>query len=510
MSIESMRHLSNGAFKWYFRYRLPELHHFMEHPHDVQESWRERLLQAAAYTSFGRSYDFHNIETYREFADRIPIQDYESFRPLIHQMMLGQRDVLWPGKVTLFSKSSGTTGGKSKFLPVSEENLQQSHLKGGWDTMTFLYENKEDASVMEGRNLILPGSIAHFEDHPASIIGDVSALMINRLPLVGRPFYSPDIETALLPSWEEKIQKVLPIVVDQDIRMFGGVPTWMIVLFRRLLERTGKSNLKEIWPNLQAYIHGGVSFGPYKEQFKSLIQDDNFIFQEVFNASEGYFATQNEVGTGDMLLLLDNGVYHEFLPMEEWGKEHPRAIPLSEVVLGKTYAMVITTNSGLWRYNLGDTVTFTSIAPYKIKIAGRTKQFINAFGEELMVDNAEQALLRTCTATSASVADYTVAPMYFAGNQGKGGHEWAIEFETLPTSMDAFTVLLDEHLKSLNTDYEAKRFKGLAMNLPKVHALPKGTFHTWMQGKGKFGGQNKVPRLANHRDFMEEILQIIS
>jgi hypothetical protein len=333
-------------------------------------------------------------------------------------------------------------------------------------------------------------------------------VMISQMPFFVRPFFTPDFETALMPDFEKKIERMAGICSREDVVMLGGVPTWTVVLFRRILELTGKQNMLEVWPNLQAYIHGGVSFTPYREQFRKFFPSEKVSYQEIYNASEGYFAIQNDFTAKDMLLLLDNGVYYEFLPMEEWHKEYPKAIPLEAVEVGKNYAIVISTNAGLWRYKIGDTVTFTSVLPYKIKITGRTRQFVNAFGEEVMVDNTDRTLSETCKATGAIVLEYTVAPVYFKGS-GKGGHEWLVEFERKPADLKYFSQLLDKNLQRINSDYEAKRYRNLALEPLRLRPVPPGTFHKWLKMKGKYGGQHKVPRLSNERSYVDEILTFL-
>ncbi|TAK35043.1 MAG: GH3 auxin-responsive promoter family protein [Saprospiraceae bacterium] len=511
-----MRQLANILFRRYLRQRMSRIRRFMAKPHEVQRALLKNLLLTAGDTQWGRRYNYWSIKLPKQFAKRVPVQDYDSLKPFIERMMHGEKDVLWNGRVEYFSKSSGTTNDKSKFIPVSSQNLRQCHIRGSWDTMSCFYGQRPDARQFERRSLLMGGSLGSFEPFPKTIVGDVSAVMISQMPWVARPFFTPDFQTALLPDFEEKIERMVRICSQHDVVMVGGVPTWTVVLFRKILEYTGKSNLLEVWPNLQGYIHGGVSFTPYREQFRQFLPSDSVSYQEIYNASEGYFALQNDFGSDDLLLLLDNGVYYEFLPMEEWNTERPRAIPLEEVELGKNYAIVISTNAGLWRYTPGDTVTFTSISPYKIKITGRTRQFINVFGEEVMVENTDRALADTCRATGAVVPEYTVAPVYFKGS-GKGGHEWLVEFERVPPgpgssgqALAAFSRQLDLNLQRINSDYEAKRFRNMALAPLRLHSLPPGTFHNWMKKRGKFGGQNKVPRLSNERRYVEEVLAFLA
>ena len=503
-----MRKLANSLFRQYLQFRMRHIRRYKKHPHDVQREWLERLLLTARDTEWGQRHDFKSLKSYRQFAKRIPVQDYESLKPSIQRMMHGEKDVLWNGRIRYFSKSSGTTEDKSKFIPVSSQNLRYCHKGGSWDTTAIFYDQRPDAELFRRRSLLMGGSLGRFEPFPKSILGDVSAVMISQMPFFVRPFFTPDFGTALLPDFEEKIARMARICSQEDVVMLGGVPTWTVVLFRRILELTGKADMLEVWPNLQAYIHGGVSFTPYREQFRQFFPSEKTMrpvsYLEIYNASEGYFAIQDVLATYDLLLLLNNGVFFEFLPMEEWQKDYPRAVPLEAVEVGKNYALVISTNAGLWRYKIGDTVAFTSVSPYKIKITGRTRQFVNAFGEEVMVENTDRALAETCLATGAVVAEYTVAPVYFKG-AGKGGHEWLVEFDHPPADLIHFSHLLDKNLQNINSDYEAKRYHNLALEPLRLRSLPSGTFHQWLKMKGKYGGQHKVPRLSNERRYVEEI-----
>ena len=480
----------------------------MDQPHLFQKRMLDELVRSATWTEWGRRHRFTEIREPADFAEAIPLQDYDSLKPYIRRAMHGEKDVLWHGQTRWFSKSSGTTNDRSKFLPVTSQNLKTCHIRGTWDTMTLFYHNRPDARQFECKSLVMGGSLQKFEPYPKSLIGDVSAIMIRRMPYIGRPFYTPDFKTALMADFEEKLDRMARIVsAERNIVMIGGVPTWTVVLLRKVLAMTGKSHMLEIWPHFQGYIHGGVSFAPYRNQFERFFPSSKISYQEIYNASEGYFAVQNDFQSDDLLLLLDNGVYYEFLPMEEWEKPEPQAVPIWEVKPGKNYALVISTNAGLWRYLPGDTVKFTSVAPYKIKITGRTKQYLNAFGEEIMVENAEMALAMTCGNTGAQVAEYTVAPIYLDG-QERGGHQWIIEFDKAPNDLLAFATLLDRNLQRINSDYEAKRYKDIALKNLVIQPVPAGTFHHWLKSKGKLGGQHKVPRLANHRRYVEEILAI--
>lgn len=484
----------------------------MKHPFEAQNEVFQNLIQSASHTEWGKKHNYKSIKTIEDFRKNVPIQDYESHKPYITRMMEGESDILWSGKVELFSKSSGTTNDKSKFIPVSRQNFNGCHIHGSWDTLGVMYEKIPDCSVFGGKNFVMAGNHARYKPGLNTIYGDVSALMVRNMPMIAKPFFEPDFDIILRDDWESKIQLMAEIACRKDvapqIRMVGGVPTWILVFFRHILEISGKSNMLEVWPNFEAFIHGGVSMAPYWEQFQRMLPSPKVSYVEVYNASEGYFATQCDLDQDDMLLLLKNGVYYEFLPMEEWHKENPQAISLEEVELGKNYALVISTNAGLWRYLIGDTVTFTSKFPYKIKITGRTKQFVNAFGEEVMVANTDKAIAEACQEMEAIVSEYTVAPVFINGS-GKGGHEWLIEFEKEPPNLEAFNTLLDQKLQKANSDYEAKRYKNMALQQLQMRALPKGTFLNWMRSKGRYGNQSKVPRLANNRQYVEEILNFV-
>lgn len=499
----------NAILSKYLRTRMRRIEWFMDKPHEAQGYWFQKLIQHSRNTQWGQEHDYKSIKSHKDFTERVAIQDYDSLKPYIRKMMLGEENVLWTGKTNWFSKSSGTTSDKSKYIPVSLEHHKQCLIRGSIDTLSLYHNNNPHAKIFKGKGIVMGGSKEPFVDYPKSITGDVSALMLDQMPFIAKYFYTPDMETALMKDWEPKIRRIAEITSQQNITNLGGVPTWTIVLFRTILEMTGKDHILDVWPNLEVYIHGGVSFTPYKEQFKKFLPSDQVSLFEIYNASEGYFSIQFDSKDDDMLLLLDNGIYYEFIAPEEWNKDYPKAIPLWEVEEEKNYAIVISTNSGLWRYMPGDTVKFTSTSPYKIKVTGRTKHFINAFGEEVMIENTDKALAITCQELDTAVTEYTVAPIYF-NNHEKGGHEWLIEFESTPKDINLFTKKLDLNLQLINSDYEAKRFKGMALDQLVIRSLPKGSFHNWMKEKGKYGGQNKVPRLANHRKYLEEILAITS
>ncbi len=505
-----MRKSFNALFKKYYQFRYRRLDAMVNTPLDLQQQWFESLLYDAQYTEWGQTHGYSSIKTYADFCQKVPIQDYEGFKPYISRMMEGEPDVLWPGQTLLFSKSSGTTNDKSKFIPVSDQNFRNCHIQGTWDTMTAYYNEHPDSLIFAGKNFVMGGSYQQYKPESPIIFGDVSALMIKNMPIIARPFFEPDFDICLMAEWELKLEKMVDVGTDpkiaSEVTMVGGVPTWVIVLFRKLLERTGKDNILDIWPNFEAFIHGGVGMAPYRKQMQRFLPSEKINYHEVYNASEGYFATQLNKEDDDMLLLLNNGVFYEFLPMEEWDSNDPQAIPLEGVELNKVYALIISTNAGLWRYQIGDTVKFTSLKPYKIQITGRTQQFINTFGEEVMVANTDKALVKTCRQFAVTASEYTVGPVYFH-NDEKGGHEWLIEFEKEPVDLDEFANQLDLNLQLINSDYEAKRYKDLALTRLRLHPVPAGTFLDWMRSRGKFGNQNKIPRLSNSREYVNELLR---
>lgn len=503
--------LFNTMFRWYIRQRIPRIQRFENYPIEVQNLLFRDLIDTAKNTKWGKQYDYENITTPADYRRRVPVSTYEDIFPYIERMMHGERDVLWPGIVGWFSKSSGTTSGKSKYIPVTEISLRTCHIGGAHDLMAKWYDNNEDARLFEGKGLMMGGSHEAFEPYPKTRVGDVSALMMQHMPGYVYRFSTPDVETMLEKNFDKKLSRMAAITPTERVTSLMGVPTWSIALFRRILDATGKDNLLEVWPNFQLYMHGGVNFEPYRQQFQEFFPDEKVRYLNVYNASEGFFAAQleNEAYEGEMTLLLDNGVFYEFLPESEWHKEQPEAIDLQDIELGENYAIVISTNAGLWRYVPGDTVSFTAKRPYKLKITGRTKHYINAFGEEVMVANTDAALAKTCEQTQAQISEYTVAPKLLS-RASYGRHEWLIEFDREPESLEKFSTLLDKNLQNINSDYEAKRFKDIALHPLFIHKIPKGTFHSWLRSKGRYGGQNKVPRLANERKYLEEIMGFIS
>jgi len=485
--------------------RIHQIELFMKYPLEVQQEWLRRLINCARNTEFGRQYDFRSIQTYEEFCNRVPLNDYESLKPFIDRLRQGEQNVLWPTEIKCFAKSSGTTNDKSKFIPVSQEALEECHFKGGKDMLSIYCNSHPDTNLFAGKAIAMGGTHEIVEVNNDSYYqGDLSAILIQHLPVWVEYLRTPGLSIALMDEWESKIEKMAAATMQHDVTNISGVPSWTLLLFRKVLEITGKKNLLEVWPNFELYIHGGVNFVPYRDQFAKLLPSSAVNYLETYNATEGFFGIQDRNGASDMLLMLDYGIFYEFIAFEDGSQDLSRVISLADVVPGVNYAVVITTNGGLWRYMLGDTVKFTSVRPYRIQITGRTRNFINAFGEELIVENAEKALSVACGRCNALLGEFTGAPVYY-GEQ-KGAHEWLIEFEKEPADLGFFTEIFDNALKSLNSDYEAKRYHDLLLGQPLIRVMPRGTFYRWLKVKGKLGGQNKVPRLANERKYVEEIL----
>ncbi len=498
----------NSIISWLLKKRIHQIDLFLKYPIDVQTELLNRLLFDSKNTEFGKEYNFETIKNYKEFSNKVPIRNYESFSPFIERSRKGEQNIFWNTHIKWFAKSSGTTNAKSKFIPVSDQAIENCHLKAGKDMLCLYINNNPTTQLFTGKSLRLGGSAAVYEDNN-TYFGDLSAIIIENLPFWADFSSTPKQEIALMSEWESKMEAIVNETIHENITSLAGVPSWMLVLLNRVLEKTGKNNILEVWPNLEVYFHGGVNFNPYREQFKKLIPKTAFQFYETYNASEGFFAIQDQNGSYDLLLMLDYGIFYEFIPMDQYDGENSIAIPLSEVQLGVNYALVISTNGGLWRYLIGDTVKFTSTDPYRIRITGRTKHFINVFGEEIIIENAEDALKKACEKTKAMITDYTVSPVFMDGRKS-GKHEWMIEFSKAPKNIDYFTELLDNALKSINSDYEAKRYQNMTLSMPIVHQARKGLFYDWLKMKEKLGGQHKVPRLSNHREFMEELLQLSS
>ncbi len=498
----------NSIFTWYMKKRIHQIELFMKYPLDVQQEWLNSLVTSAQNTEWGKMYDYKSILTPAQFKERVPIQTYDTLKPYIERMLKGEQNILWPSEIKWFAKSSGTTSDRSKFIPVSQEALDECHFKGGKDMISIYCNNRPNTQMFTGKGLVLGGSHQINQLCQDIHYGDLSAVLIKNLPMWAEYYRTPDMAIALMDNYEEKMDKMAEATIKENVTNISGVPTWTIVLAKKVLEITGKKNLLEVWPNLELYFHGAVNFTPYRAQFKELIPSPDMYYLETYNASEGFFGIQDQDNSEELLLMLDYGVYYEFLPIENIDDEQPKTLSLEEVELYKNYAIIISTNAGLWRYLIGDTIQFTSLAPFRIKITGRTKHFINAFGEEVIIDNAENALTKACQATDAKIKDYTACPIYFKDDQA-GGHEWIIEFAQQPKDFEKFVQILDQTLREVNSDYDAKRFNDLVLVKPKVHNAAADTFYKWLKSKDKLGGQHKVPRLANNRDYVDEILTFL-
>ncbi|NNK10114.1 MAG: GH3 auxin-responsive promoter family protein [Flavobacteriaceae bacterium] len=500
--------LFNSIASWLLKKRYHQIELFLKYPAEVQQEVLEQLLEIAEDTEFGKKYDFDSIENYKTFRERVPIVSYEEAEPFIERSRRGEQNIFWPTTIKWFAKSSGTTNSKSKFIPVSTEALEDCHYKSGKDLLCLYLNNNEDSQLFTGKSLRLGGSKELYEDN-GTFFGDLSAILIDNMPFWAELSSTPSNKVSLMSEWETKMNAIIQESIQENVTSLAGVPSWMLVLLNNVLEETGKQHLFEIWENLEVYFHGGVSFHPYREQYAKLLPRKRFKYYEIYNASEGFFAIQDRNNADDLLLMLDYGIFYEFIPMDQYGTEKQQAIPLWEVETGKNYAIIITTNSGLWRYKIGDTVRFTSTDPYRIKISGRTKHHINVFGEELIIENAEKALEQICQKTGAQIKDYTVAPIFMSGKE-KGAHEWMIEFRKVPEKLNFFTESLDSALKSLNSDYEAKRYNNMTLNMPTIHIARENLFYDWLKSKDKLGGQHKIPRLSNDRAYLDELLKMNS
>lgn len=491
--------------------RAERIEHFKTYPVEVQHQVFHALIEAARDTDWGRKYRYDSIQTIKQYQDRVPVSSYEDIYPSVERVLQGEQNVLWPSDVEWFSKSSGTTNARSKYLPITPESLEECHYRGGRDVMTIYAQNRPNTLVFEGKGLSIGGSLHEnpFQEN-GGMVGDVSAVITKNLPAWADFIRTPPLEVALMDKWEDKLAKMAEICSQENVTSILGVPTWTIVLLDRIMEERGAKDMLEIWPNFEVFVHGAVAFQPYRELFmKKYFPSNHVAYLETYNASEGFFAIQDDLARpGEMLLMLDYGTFYEFVPMEEWGKPHPLALIIDEIELDTNYALVISTNSGLWRYQIGDTIKFTSKYPFRIKVSGRTKHFINAFGEEVIIENADAAITYACELTGAVINDYTAAPVYISDGK-KGCHEWVIEFSQVPTDWAQFCMLLDTRLREVNSDYDAKRYKELALLPPQMHNVPSGTFYEWMGQRGKLGGQNKVPRLSNSREYIDGILESV-
>lgn len=498
--------LVNSIASWFLKKRFHQIDLFLKYPCEVQNELLLNLIDTAKGTQIGKKYDFASISNYKTFTERVPVTTYEEYQDVIERSRKGETNIFWPSPIRWFAKSSGTTNAKSKFIPVSEESLEDCHYAAGKDLLCMYLNNNEDSQMFTGKSLRLGGSKELYKEN-GTVFGDLSAILIDNMPMWAEFSSTPSSKVSLMSDWEYKMQAIVNETVNENVTSLTGVPSWMLVLLHNVLETTGKKNLFEVWPNLEVYFHGGVSFTPYKDQYKKILPKSGFKYYEIYNASEGFFAIQDRNNSSELLLMLDYGIFYEFIPMDTYGTDQQRVIPLSEVKLHQNYAIIITTNAGLWRYKIGDTIRFTSLNPYRIKVSGRTKHHINVFGEELIIENAEDALKKVCKKTNSEIIDYTAAPIFMKGNK-KGAHEWIIEFKKQPKDIDYFNELFDNALKALNSDYEAKRYNNITLNKPAIHIARKNLFYDWLKQKNKLGGQHKVPRLSNTRDYIDELLKL--
>ena len=499
---------ANSVISRLVKKRTRQIEFFIKRPYEVQDKIFKQLINTAKNTEWGKKYDYKNIKTQDEYKRSVPINDYETLQPWVNRLMKGEKNLLWPGKIKWFAKSSGTTNDKSKFIPVSKEALEECHIKGGKDLIAIYCNNYPDTSLFRGKTLGMGGSISISPVNNRVCYGDLSAILMQNLPFWAESKRIPGLSIALMKEWESKIEMIASSAMNSNVTCIIGVPSWTLVLLKKILDITGKKNISEVWPDLEVFFHGGVNFGPYRELYKSIIPSNKMHYVNNYNASEGFFGIQDLTDTDDLLLMLDYGIFYEFIPLENLNSFNNDSVSLADVKTDVNYAMVISTNAGLWRYIIGDTVRFTSLDPYRITISGRTRNFINAVGEELIVENADRAITLACEKSGAIISEYTAAPAYFE-NTKNVVHEWYIEFEKEPDDIEFFTEIFDNALKSQNSDYEAKRYRDLVLDKPKIISLPKGTFYKWLKTKGKLGGQYKVPRLSNDRKIIEEISKLI-
>jgi len=495
--------LINSIASWVLKQRIHQIELFLKYPNEVQNELMMNLIRSSEETVVGQKYDFGSIKSYQTFAERVPVSTYEDLEPMIELTRKGAQNVFWNTPIKWFAKSSGTTNAKSKFIPVSNEALEDCHYKGSKDLLCLYLNNNENSEMLLGKSLRLGGSSQIYENNN-TYFGDLSAILIENMPIWAEFSSTPSNKISLMSEWEAKLAAIINETKTENVTSFAGVPSWMLVLLNRIMAETGIESLSEIWPNLEVYFHGGVSFEPYREQYKKILPHNNFKYYEIYNASEGFFAIQDLNYSNDLLLMLDYGIFYEFIPMDTFGTENQKIIRLADVELFKNYAVVITTNAGLWRYMIGDTVRFTSLSPYRIRVSGRTKHHINVFGEELMVENTDMALAKTCSALHCEVKDYTVAPIFMKDKE-KGAHEWMIEFKKHPEDILVFQKALDENLQTLNSDYEAKRYNNMTLNSLKVNVARENLFYDWLKENDKLGGQHKIPRLSNQRDYLEQL-----
>jgi len=502
--------LINSIVSSIYSKRLSRIDYFKSNPVEVQEKTLLKLIQRAKDTEIGKKFNYSRLKDQYDFSQNVPIFEYDTLKPYIEKTMNGTQNVLWPTEIKWFSKSSGTTSDRSKFIPISRESLQECHFRSGKDIYAIYIDKFPDSKIFTGKTLSIGGSTSINKNIANSYYGDLSAVIIKNLPFWTYTKRIPNQKIALIDQWDVKLNKIVDVTYKKDVTNIVGVPSWLMVLLKMILERTGKKNILEVWPNMELFIHGGVSFEPYRNIYNELIPTTAMTYLETYNASEGFFGLQDEfyLNNPDLLLMLDYDIYYEFITLNDFLSGKNNAIPLSEVETGINYAMIISTNGGLWRYVIGDTVSFTSTSPYRFKITGRTKHYINAFGEEIVMDNAQKAIAYACEKTGAQIREYTAAPLFLKNEQSQGVHEWLFEFITLPGDIKYFVELLDAKLREINSDYDAKRFKDIALGFPKYTIVKDGVFYKWLENKGKLGGQNKIPRLSNTREYIEQLHEI--
>ncbi len=500
--------LVNSVASWFLKKRIHQMELFIKYPHDVQQELLLKLVHRAKNTELGKKYGFEDIKNYEQFAECVPLTTYECFQEKIERSRKGETNIFWPTPIRWFAQSSGTTNARSKYIPVSQESLEDCHYAASKDLLCIYLNNNPEAQMFTGKSLRLGGSKKLYENNGTSY-GDLSAILIDNMPFWAEFSSTPGNEVSLMDDWETKMQAIVNETIKENVTSLAGVPSWMLVLLNTVLETTQKTSIFEIWPNLEVYFHGGVSFEPYREQYQKILPKNDFRYYEIYNASEGFFAIQDRNDSSELLLMLDYGIFYEFIPVRGNDGQNEPPIPLDQVQLGVNYALVITTNAGLWRYKVGDTLRFTSLDPYRVKVTGRTKHHINVFGEELIIENAEKALKKATALTNSEIVEYTAAPVFMVGKE-KGAHEWIIEFKTSPKNRDTFCKLLDKSLQEINSDYAAKRFNNLTLNAPKIHFGRNNLFYDWLKTKNKLGGQHKVPRLSNTREYLEELLAMNS
>jgi len=498
----------NSIYSWLLKKRIHQIELFRKYPNEVQNELFLKLVDKAKSTEWGKKHDYKSIKSIEDYREKVPLQDYESLKEQIIRIKQGEQNVLWPTEIKWFAKSSGTTSDRSKFIPISKESLEDCHYKGGKDMLCLYYHYNPNGGIASGKTLVLGGSMNINSFSNNSFYGDLSSIIMKNLPFWVEYKRTPEMSIALMDNWEEKIEKMARSTMVEDVTLVSGVPSWMLVLMKKIMEIKGVDSIHKVWPNLELFIHGGVNFAPYRNQFEAITDVSKMYYQETYNASEGFFGIQDDLRENDMLLMLDYGIYYEFIPFESMEEENPKTLTLDEVEIGKNYAIVISTNGGLWRYKIGDTIKFTSKYPFKIQVSGRIKSFINAFGEEVIVDNADKAIEAACRKTNAQISDYTAAPIYLEG-KNSGGHEWIIEFEKEPDNLEEFINVLDDTLREINSDYDAKRKGDMILKKLKLNVVPKGTFYNWLKSKNKIGGQHKIPRLSNDRKYIDEILKAV-